>query len=224
MKGINRSYSILSTNEFIQIFNNISRVLYNCIVKSDFTAERWTVHDHKFINDVVNEFDIKYNVDFMFYIPSNMQADKIKNFPTPASITQIIVFVDDNYGTADVKFRPGIFSDSDSTLVCIIPSKIILDSDPGDFYREVDIMYSLFMGIMENTFNLPYKTMERISDYMSRLLYDSDEKPRRCVKVALDNANEILDMSANYVKISNVKRFKTTLSDLIYAEEEVEDR
>ena len=223
MKGINRSYSILSTNEFIQIFNNISRVLYNCIVKSDFTAERWTVHDRQFISDVVNEFGIKYNVDFMFYIPSNMQADKIKNFPTPASITQIIVFVDDKYGTADVKFRPGIFTDSDSTLVCIIPSKIILDSDAGEFYKEVDIMYNLFMGILENTFNLPYKIMERIADYMSRLLYDSDEKPKRCVKDALDNSNDIIDLTTSYVKIANVKRFKTTLSNLIYSEEEVDD-
>jgi len=221
MNHMDRSYSILTINEFAQIFNNISRILYHCIEREDFTAGRWEVKDPNFIREVGEQFGIKYKINYMFYIPAHVQADKVNNFPASPSIRQIVLFVDDEYGTADAKFRKGIFSDSESTIACIIPSKIIVNRNGGEFYREVDIMYSLFMSIMENTFTgLSYKPMERIADYLSRLLFNSDSTPEKCVRIAVDNFANVADMSSNYIKIAKYNNFSDTLTELIYAEEE----
>lgn len=206
------SIFIVSSGTFVTLFNNISRVLYNCIVKENFSATRWQITDRNVIDDIGYRYNIAEHISYMFFIPANTYYANDCNIVVECSVDHYIIFVDDTDDyeciTNTTYHRP-LFTDSHGELITVLPSKLITyDFDDGDFYKEIDYARAMFGDMIKVLLanNVSKKSefiVRNLSDYLARLLFDTDAQPDPVILDILNNYD--VTSADNFVRIDSSK-------------------
>ena len=199
-----KSISDFTANDYMQMFNFISRILHHCIEEEDITVNRWEVTEYR--EDIKKNLLNDRNIDIKYAFRPGATY-------TNVGFTLYVIFSENK---AFVKYQKAIFSDEKPVFIINFPFFMISNEKIEDgeekAFRNLSVVFnSIFFKTME----LEMEDVLHLGDYHSRLLFVRNDKSEcDCVNKALTDLSVLTD-SYSYPIITNKEIYTRIISQIL---------
>lgn len=199
-----KSISDFTANDYMQMFNFISRILYHCIEEEDITVNRWDVTEYK--DDIKKNLlnDSNINIKYAFK-PGASYAN--------VGFTLYVIFSENG---VFVDYQKALFSDEKPVFIINFPFFVVSNEKiEGGEENACRILSVVFNNIFFKTMELRMEDTFRLGDYHSRLLFVRNDKSEYdCVNKALADLS-VLSNSCPYPTITNKEIYTRIISQIL---------
>lgn len=202
-----KSISDFTANDYMQMFNFISRILHHCIEEEDITVNRWDVTEYK--DDIKKNLLNDTNIDIKYAFRPGASY-------TNVGFTLYVLFSDVFENEAFVKYQKALFSDEKPVFIINFPFFMVSNEkiENGE-ERAFRVLFVVFGSIFFNTMELRMENTFRLGDYHSRLLFVRNDKSKYdCVNKALTDLS-VLSNSCPYPTITNKEAYTRIISQIL---------